>query len=37
MPTNYCARCQAGGKILADRALSRRLKKSGPRSLDELE
>jgi formamidopyrimidine-DNA glycosylase len=35
--TNYCARCQTGGKILADRALSRLLKKSWPRSLDELE
>ena len=34
--TNYCARCQTGGKILADRALSRLLKKSWPRSLDEL-
>ena len=35
--TNYCARCQTGGKILADRALSRLLKKSWPRSLEELE
>lgn len=35
--TNYCARCQTGGKILADRALSRLLKKSWPRTLDELE
>ncbi|MGI8895579.1 MAG: Fpg/Nei family DNA glycosylase [Casimicrobiaceae bacterium] len=34
--TNYCARCQAGGRILADRALSRLLKKSWPRSIDEL-
>jgi formamidopyrimidine-DNA glycosylase len=34
--TNYCARCQTGGKILADRALSRLLKASWPRSLDEL-
>jgi formamidopyrimidine-DNA glycosylase len=33
--TNYCARCQTGGKILADRALSRLLKKSWPRSLDD--
>jgi formamidopyrimidine-DNA glycosylase len=33
--TNYCARCQTGGKILADRALSRLLKKSWPRSIDE--
>jgi formamidopyrimidine-DNA glycosylase len=35
--TNYCARCQTGGKILADRALSRLLKKSWPRNIDELE
>ena len=35
--TNYCARCQTGGKIFADRALSRLLKKSWPRSIDELE
>jgi formamidopyrimidine-DNA glycosylase len=34
--TNYCARCQTGGKILADRALSRLLKESWPRSIDEL-
>jgi formamidopyrimidine-DNA glycosylase len=34
--TNYCARCQAGGKLLADRALSRLLKKSWPKSIDEL-
>lgn len=34
--TNYCARCQTGGVILADRALSRLLKSSWPRSLDEL-
>jgi formamidopyrimidine-DNA glycosylase len=34
--TNYCARCQTGGKILADRALSRLLKKSWPRSLEKL-
>ncbi len=34
--TNYCARCQTGGRILADRALSRLLKKSWPRSIDEL-
>ena len=32
---NYCARCQTGGTILADRALSRLLHKSFPRSLDE--
>jgi len=31
---NYCARCQTGGRILADRALSRLLKDSFPRSLD---
>ena len=35
--THYCARCQTGGRILADRALSRLLKKSWPRSIDELE
>jgi len=35
--TNYCARCQTGGRILADRALSRLLHKSWPRNLDELE
>jgi len=35
--TNYCPRCQTGGRILADRALSRLLKKSWPRTLDELE
>jgi formamidopyrimidine-DNA glycosylase len=35
--TNYCARCQTGGKILADRALSRLLKASWPRSIDELD
>ena len=34
--TNYCARCQTGGVILADRALSRLLKSSWPRSIDEL-
>ena len=34
--TNYCARCQTGGVILADRALSRLLKANWPRSLDEL-
>ena len=34
--TNYCARCQTGGRVLADRALSRLLKKSWPRSIDEL-
>ena len=35
--TNYCARCQTGGKLLADRSLSRLLKKSWPRSVDEME
>ena len=35
--TNYCARCQTGGRILADRALSRLLKKTFPRSIDDLE
>ena len=35
--TNYCARCQTGGRVLADRSLSRLLKKSWPRSIDELE
>jgi len=34
---NYCARCQTGGRILADRALSRLLRDSWPRTLDELE
>jgi len=35
--TNYCAHCQTGGRILADRALSRLLKDSFPASLDELD
>lgn len=35
--TNYCARCQTGGKLLADRALSRLLREDWPRSLDEME
>ncbi len=35
--TNYCPRCQTGGRLLADRALSRLLKKDWPRSIDELE
>ncbi len=35
--TNYCARCQTGGTILADRSLSRLLKADWPRTLDELE
>jgi formamidopyrimidine-DNA glycosylase len=34
--TNYCARCQTGGKLLADRALSRLLKSSWPKHIDEL-
>ena len=34
---NYCARCQTGGRLLADRALSRLLKEEWPRSLEELE
>ena len=35
--TNYCARCQTGGRLLADRAMSRLLKSDWPRSLDELD
>ena len=35
--TNYCARCQTDGKVLADRSLSRLLGKDWPRTLDELE
>jgi formamidopyrimidine-DNA glycosylase len=35
--TNYCARCQTGGKLLADRSLSRLLKSDAPRTLDDLE
>jgi formamidopyrimidine-DNA glycosylase len=35
--TNYCVRCQTGGKLLADRGLSRLLGKEWPRSLEELE
>ncbi len=34
--TNYCARCQTGGKLLADRALSRLLKASWPKTVDDL-
>jgi formamidopyrimidine-DNA glycosylase len=34
--TNYCARCQTGGRLLADRALSRLLKESWPKNIDEL-
>lgn len=32
--TNYCARCQTGGRLLADRALSRLLKDDWPKSID---
>jgi formamidopyrimidine-DNA glycosylase len=35
--TNYCARCQTGGKLLADRALSTLLKASWPRHIDDIE
>lgn len=35
--TNYCVRCQTGGKLLADRSLSRLLRSDWPRTLDELE
>jgi formamidopyrimidine-DNA glycosylase len=35
--TNYCARCQTGGKLLADRSLSRLLKADWPRTLEELD
>ena len=35
--TNYCPRCQTGGKILADRQLSKLLKKDWPRTIEELE
>ena len=35
--TNYCPECQTGGKLLADRSLSRLLGKDWPRSLDEME
>jgi formamidopyrimidine-DNA glycosylase len=35
--TNYCPRCQTDGRVLADRSLSRLLKKDWPRSVDELE
>jgi formamidopyrimidine-DNA glycosylase len=35
--THYCPRCQTGGRLLADRALSRLLKQDWPRSLEELE
>ncbi len=35
--TNYCTRCQTGGKLLADRALSRLMQEDWPRTLEELE
>ncbi|MGH8178941.1 MAG: Fpg/Nei family DNA glycosylase [Steroidobacter sp.] len=35
--TNYCPRCQTGGKLLADRSLSRLLKSDWPKTIDELE
>jgi formamidopyrimidine-DNA glycosylase len=35
--TNYCARCQTGGRLLADRAMSRLLHEDWPRSIDEVE
>lgn len=35
--TNYCPKCQTGGRLLADRALSRLLREDWPRTLDELE
>ena len=35
--TNYCPACQTGGKLLADRALSRLLKKDWPRTIEDLE
>ena len=35
--TNYCARCQTGGRRLADRAMSRLLREDWPRSIDDVE
>ena len=35
--TNYCPRCQTGGRLLADRALSRLLKSDWPKTIEELE
>ncbi len=35
--TNYCARCQTGGRLLADRALSRLLRQDWPRTLEKME
>jgi formamidopyrimidine-DNA glycosylase len=34
---NYCAGCQTGGRLLADRALSRLLRRDWPRTIEELE
>ena len=34
---NYCARCQTGGRLLADRAMSKLLREDWPRTLEELE
>jgi formamidopyrimidine-DNA glycosylase len=34
---NYCPRCQTGGRVLADRSLSRLLKEDWPRTIDEAE
>ena len=34
---NYCAKCQTGGRLLADRALSRLLRADWPRTIEELE
>ena len=35
--SNYCPRCQTGGKLLADRSLSRLLKENWPKTIEELE
>jgi formamidopyrimidine-DNA glycosylase len=35
--TNYCSRCQTGGKLLTDRVLSRLLREDWPRTLEEME
>jgi formamidopyrimidine-DNA glycosylase len=35
--TNYCPTCQTGGKVLADRSMSRLLKKDWPRTVEEME
>ena len=35
--SNYCARCQTGGRVLADRSLSKFLKETWPRRIEELE